>query len=59
MRTGAGPRDRARVLWFSDATGTDPSIDVVLVLNHEAVAGRFVRADDIRGGKAPDMQVII
>ena len=56
--TGAGLRDRAWPLGFSDAAGTDPSTVVVPVLNQEAVAGEFVRAHDIHGGEAPDMQVI-
>jgi hypothetical protein len=37
----------------------NPSTDVVPVLNHEAVAGGFVRAHDIHGGEAPVMRVII
>ena len=57
--TGAGPRDRAQPLGFSDAAGTDQSIDAVPFLNHEAVAGGFVMAHEIHGGEALDMQVII
>ena len=56
---GAGPRDKAQPLGFSDAAWTDPSTDTVPVLNHEAVVGGFIRAHDVRGGKAPDMQIII
>ena len=55
--TGAGPRDRARPLGFSDAAGTDPSTDAMPVLNHEAVGRGFVRAHDVRGDEAPDRQV--
>ena len=52
---GAGPRDRARPLGFSDAAETDPSTDVVQVLNHEAIAGGFERVHDVHDGEAPDM----
>ena len=57
--TGAGPRARARPLGFSGTAGTDPSIDVVPVLNHEAAEGGFARAHDIHGIEVPDRQVII
>lgn len=50
---GAGPRDRAQPLGFSDTAGTDPSTDTVPVLSHEAIVGGFVRAHNIHGGKAP------
>ena len=57
--TGSGPRARAQPLGFSDAAGTDPSTDVVLVLNHEAVVGGFARAYDVHGIEVPDMHIII
>jgi len=57
--TGAGPRDRARPLGFSDTAGTDPSTNAVPVLNHEAVVGGFARVYDVHGIKVPDWQVII
>ena len=41
---GTGPLDRAQPLGFSDVAGTDPSTDVVPVLNHEAVMGGLARA---------------
>jgi hypothetical protein len=56
---GAGPRDRARPLGFSDAAGTDPSTDAMPVLNHEAVGGELARAHDVHGDEALDRQVII
>ena len=52
--TGAGTRARAHPLGFSDAAGTDPSTDVVPVLNHELVMGGFVRVHDVHDGEAPD-----
>ena len=57
--TGAGPRARAQPLGFSNAAGTDPSTDAVPVLNHEAVVGGLVRAHNVHGDEAPDMQVVI
>ena len=59
MYTGAGPRARAQPLGFSDVVGTNPSTDVVSVLNHEAVAGGFARAYDVHGIEVLDWQVII
>ena len=59
MYTRAGLRARARPLWFSDAAGTDLSIDVVPVLNHEAVAGALPRVRDILSVEAPVRQFII
>lgn len=53
--TGAGPRDRARPLGFSNAAGTDLSTDVVPVLNHEAVVGGLERAYNVHDDEAPDM----
>ena len=55
----AGPRAKARPLGFSDVAGTDPSTDVVPVLNHEAVAGGFVMAHNVHDGEALDRQVIV
>ena len=57
--TGVGPRARAQPLGFGNATGTDPSIDAVSALNHEAVVGGFARVHDVHGIEVPDWQVII
>ena len=59
MYTGAGPRARAQPLGFSDATGTDPSTDVMPVLNHEAVVGGLARPHNVYGTEVPDRQLII
>ena len=56
---GASPRARAQPLGFSDAVGTDPSTDVVPVLNHEAVVGRFARAYDVHAIEVPVRQIIM
>ena len=57
--TGAGPQAKAQPLRFSNVVGTDPSTDVVLVLNHEAVVGELARACDIYDDEAPDIHMII
>ena len=56
---GAGPRARAQPLGFSDAAWTDPSIDTVPVLNHEAVVGGLVRAGNVHDNESPDRHMII
>ena len=56
---GASPRARAQPLGFSDAAGTDPSIDAVPVLNHEAVVGGLARVHNVHGIEVPDRQIII
>ena len=42
---------QSSALWFSDAAGTDPSTDAVLVLNHGAVASGLARAHDLSGSE--------
>ena len=54
----AGPRARAQPLGFGDAAGTNPSTDVVPVLNHEAGTSRFVRAYNVHGIEVPVRQAI-
>ena len=50
---------RSSALGFIDAVGTDPSTDVVPVLNHEAGVGGLARACDVHGIEVPDRHTII
>ena len=42
---------QSSALGFIDAAGTEPSTDVVPVLNHGAVASGLARAHDLSGGE--------